>query len=258
MRYGATVLTFALACFGQQSQFEVATLKRSPPPQGPTIDINLGRAMNGKVTLGNATLSDCIKFAYGLAADAQLAGPDWINSRSDVRFDVVGQAPPDTSREQLLLMLRNLLAERLKLQVHRENRDLPHLALVRGRNQLKLTPSTAAEGTPGVYTGPGKIINPRISMETLVMLLSRFERQTIVDRTELSGFYQLKLEWTPERVRMLPPRPDGSPVMLNGIPADGPSLATAIQEQLGLKLESRKGPIEVLVVDHAEQTPAAN
>ena len=155
-------------------------------------------------------------------------------------------------------MLQNLLAERLKLAVHREERELAHLALVRGRSAPKLAESTAAEGAPGAVTNIGRINSPRMSMETLTMLLSRFERKTIVDRTDLKGFFQVRLEWTPESIRILPPRPDGTPVLLNGIPADGPSLVTAVQEQLGLRLESRKGPIEVLVIDHVEQTPSEN
>ncbi len=73
-------------------EFDAATLKRSPPPPGDTININLGTARNGKVALTNATLSDCIKFAYSLASDAQLSGPDWINSGT-MRYDVVAEAP---------------------------------------------------------------------------------------------------------------------------------------------------------------------
>jgi uncharacterized protein (TIGR03435 family) len=87
-------------------------------------------------------------------------------------------------------------------------------------------------------------------MQTLAVLLSRFERQTVIDMTGLKGFYDVKLEWTPD----FPPQ-------VNGVPAEtapGPSLFTAVQEQLGLKLESRKGPVDVVVVDHAEQVPAEN
>ena len=79
-------------------EFEVATVKPSPPPEGDLININLGTARNGRLTFGNASLSDCLKFAYGIVSDAQLAGPDWIKSKS-VRFDIVAQAAPDASRE---------------------------------------------------------------------------------------------------------------------------------------------------------------
>ena len=86
-------------------------------------------------------------------------------------------------------------------------------------------------------------------MLTLVTLLSRFERQTVIDRTGLEGPFELNLEWTPE---------DGTKATADVQDSTGPSLFTAIQEQLGLKLESRKGPLDVLVVDHAGKVPAAN
>ena len=85
------------AALAQQSGFDVAAVKLSAPPEGDLININLGRATHGKVTLSNATLSDCIKFAYDLSSDAQISGPDWIRS-GPPRFDIVAQAPPGTPR----------------------------------------------------------------------------------------------------------------------------------------------------------------
>jgi uncharacterized protein (TIGR03435 family) len=231
-----------IAALANAQSFEVATLKLSPPPQGNEININIGTARNGRVTLGNATLSDCLRFAYGLVSDAQLAGPDWI--RSGVRFDVDGRAPADTPRDQLLLMLRTLLAERLKLMVHNDQRELPFLALVTSKGGPKFSESKAdPDARARNVTAGGHISAVQLSMPVLAVLLSRFERQTILDRTGLTGSYDVKLEWA------LPPGADG---------AAGPSIYTALQEQLGLKLESRKGPVDVLVVDHAEKTPAEN
>src|SRR5258708_11708128 len=85
------------ATSAQTPQFDVATVKASPPPKGDTININLGQIVNGRVIFTNASLGDCIKFAYGIVADAQLVGPDWIKSR-DPHYDVVAQAPPETPR----------------------------------------------------------------------------------------------------------------------------------------------------------------
>lgn len=79
--------------------FEVATVKSSPPPEGDSININLGTVRNGQLTLTNASLSDCIRFAYGLVSDAQIAGPDWVKSKA-VRFDIVAKAPPDTQKHR--------------------------------------------------------------------------------------------------------------------------------------------------------------
>ena len=242
-----TVLaTLALA----QSSYEVATVKLSPPPPGDLININLGTVLNGRLTLTNATVADCVKFAYGLAADPQLAGPDWIRTGA-VRLDVDARAPSDTPREVMLQMLQSLLAERMHLVVHREPREMSYLALVPAKSGPKLTavdPPTAPVNAP---SGAGRIDSPRMPMSTLARLLSRFERQTVLDMTGLPGFYRVKLDWTVENNRA-----GASPE-----PADlgaGPSLYVAIQQQLGLRLEARKGPVEVLVVDSVARTPAEN
>src|SRR5215831_17281272 len=107
---------------GSQPEFEVATVKASPPPPGDRININLGTVRNGRVTFTNASLSDCLKFAYGIVSDEQISGPDWTKSKT-VRFDIVAQAPPSTTQEQLQLMLQALLADRLKLALHHEQKE---------------------------------------------------------------------------------------------------------------------------------------
>src|SRR5690349_7035321 len=106
----------------QQPVFEVATVKRDPPvAPGTPLPVNLGSFRNGTAMLTNTTLSECIQFAYGIVSDAQISGPDWIKSR-DVRFDIVGKTGPDVTREQAVLMMQSLLAERLKLTMHHEPR----------------------------------------------------------------------------------------------------------------------------------------
>ena len=201
----------------------------------------LGSVRNGKLTFANASLSDCLKFAYGLVSDAQISSPDWVKSR-EVRFDIVAQPPAGTPDDQIPCMLQTLMADRLKLAVHREPKDLSFLALAKGKNGPKFHVSTAPASTPtGIQYG-GRMASSRISMPKLALLLSRFERQTILDRTGLGGFYDLKLEWAPDGATDNP----------------GPSLYTAVQEQLGLKLEARKGPVEIILVDNAEKVPADN
>lgn len=235
-------------CLSRAQTFDVATVKPSPPPEGDKIFINTGRALNGKVEFSNASLSDCIKFAYGISSDAQLDAPDWAKSK-DVRYDIVGQAPPETPRETLQVMVQKLLAERLKLVLHGEQRVLPYLALVADKVPLKMQPAKDPSAQPTSFNVAGRIVNPAMRMSTLAMLLSRFERQTILDRSGLKGPYDVHLEWGP----------DGAPILINGEPADSrPSLATALREQLGLKLESRKGPVEVLVVDSVNKAPVEN
>ena len=154
-------------------------------------------------------------------------------------------------------MLRNLLADRLKLSVHTEKKERSFLALVVAKNGPKLLPAT-----PDAPRGPqiaGRILHPEMPMDGFATLLSRFERQTVLDMTGLKGSYTVDLQWIPDAVRERAFQGGPSP-LVNGQPVDanGPSLYTALQEQLGLRLESRRGPVDVLVVDRAEKVPADN
>jgi uncharacterized protein (TIGR03435 family) len=240
----ATVLAIAQI---SRPAFEVATVKLSPPPTGNFININIGGFRNGKLTFANASLSDCVKFAYGIVSDEQLSGPDWIKSL-EVRFDIVAQAAPDTPRDQLEIMLQALLADRLKLTVHHEQKQLSYMALIPGKNGPKLRavkPDPASAANPAAR---GHINGGQMSMKLLATLLSRFEREIVVDQTGLSGPFEVKLDWTPDDG--VAPKADDAPT--------GPSIYAALQEQLGLRLEARKGPLDVLVVDHAEKVPSDN
>jgi uncharacterized protein (TIGR03435 family) len=226
--------------------FDAATVKTGGPvlPNG-NININTGRILNGVVTLANATLSDCLLFAYSLTTADQIAGPDWINVKS-VRFEVTGKAPPETPQAQLLLMLQALLKQRFQLALHTEQREMAHYDLVVGKNGPKIEESTvsAQEGT-GAARLDG-IRSNHMNMTKLATLLSRMTRMPVIDKTGLTGFYQFDLRYANE----VSPVPEENPA--------GPSIFTAVQEQLGLKLESKKGPVEVLVIDHAEKIPLEN
>ena len=244
----------------QQPQFEVSTVKRGPPVSpGTPLRVNLGSFRNGTAMLTNTTLSECIQFAYGIVSDTQIAGPDWIKSR-DVRFDIVAKTGPDVPREQALLMMQSLLTDRLKLVVHHEPRDMSFLALVVAKNGPKLASANLqvpAEQIPAPI--PGRLSSPRMLMPVLATLISRFERQIVMDQTGLNGLFSVDLQWAPDALRNRPAQ-DGAAPLLNGQPLnpDGPSLPTALQEQLGLRLESRKGPVDLLIVDSAEKVPADN
>jgi uncharacterized protein (TIGR03435 family) len=230
------------------SRFEVATLKLSAPPPGDLININLGTFRGGRLTLTNVTLSDILKFSYELVSDAQLSGPGWIK---DIRFDVVAEAPDNTEPAELHKMTQALLAERLHLTLRREQRVLPYLALVVAKNGPKLQLVRHLDAGPS--RGPqvrGHITHPQMPLSMLAALLSRFERQTIVDRTGLAGLFQIDLEWTPDNAAL--PADDTAP------PPERPSLFAAVQGQLGLKLEPRRGPLEVLVVEGAAKVPEEN
>jgi len=225
-------------------EFEVATVKRSAPIVGDLVNINLGTVQNGVVTLTNATLSECLRFAYGLVSEEQISGPDWINSRA-VRFDIVAKAPAGADAGTLPLMMQALLAERLKVVLHHEPKTLSYLALTVGKNGARLKPAIPGGRRISVS---GRIASGEMTMGLLATLLSRFERQIVVDQTGLRGEFAVQLEWTPENRAAAPVTETTS----------GISLFSAVQQQLGLKLELRKGPLDALVIDRAEKIPSDN
>jgi uncharacterized protein (TIGR03435 family) len=232
-------MLFALAMTAGAQTFEVATVKLSPPPVGNTIAINLGALRGGQLYFNNVTLNDLVKFGFELVSNEQLTGPAWMNQ---TRFDIVALAGSTTAPAALHAMMRNLLTERFKLQVRHEQRILPHLALVLGKNGAKLK-AVEIQAEPNVGTQVrGRINHPQMPMSGLVTLLSRFERQTVIDQTGLTGTYEIKLEWSPDQTQE----------------SDRPSLFSAVQEQLGLRLESRRAPLDVLVITDASKTPEEN
>jgi len=129
---GAVVLVTAVAGAQSRPAFDVASLKPSPPAVGDKIYINLGTARHGMLTLSNACLADCLRYAYSITNNEQIAGPDWIKFK-DVRFDIEAKAPPDTPLPRLREMLQTLLTERFKLEYHTTQKTMSYVALVVGR-----------------------------------------------------------------------------------------------------------------------------
>ena len=232
------LLVVALIAAGQT--FDVATVKLSPPPVGNSIMINLGALRGDQLSFDNVTMNDLVKYAFELVSNAQLTGPAWIN---ETRYNIIAKVAPATPPTAMHAMMRNLLSERFKLEVRREQKVLPHLALVLGKEGTKLH---AVEVQSDPTVGPqvrGRINHPQMPMSGLVTLLSRFEGQTVVDETGLKDTYEIKLEWAPD----------------TSVTQDArPGLLTAVQEQLGLKLESRRSPLEVLVIVGASRIPEDN
>src|SRR5260221_12024471 len=135
IRRSTAVLAFTITALAQAPSFDVASVKPSAPPAGDLYRANLGTAFHGEVLLSNATLSDCLKFAYGLSNDTQLEGPVWITDKS-IRFDIQAKAAPDTPRPRLLEMLQALLTERFRLTLHREQKVRSYMALSAGKKAL--------------------------------------------------------------------------------------------------------------------------
>jgi uncharacterized protein (TIGR03435 family) len=229
-----------------QPEFDVASVKRVDISKlGDLISMNIGTVRGNELTFNNATLNDCIRFAYGVASNSQIDGPDWIRSKQ-VLYDIDAKSPSNTTREQLQTMMQGLLADRFKLVIHREHKVLSHYALVAAKGGLKMRP---IKDVPLDYQGitNGGHIDSILPMPMLANLLSRFETELpIIDQTGLIGMFPIKLEWSSKQVGM------GAEAGL------GPSLFTALQEQLGLKLEHQKGPIDVLMVESAEKVPRQN
>jgi uncharacterized protein (TIGR03435 family) len=244
--------TMLLACaisslaFAQSPTFEVASVKPEGPPEGDTYNANLGRIEHGELTMANVTLSEAVRFAWAINNDAQVSGPDWIKSK-EIRYQVHAKAAPDASRTQIRLMLQALLTDRFQLKTHLEQRELAHLELSRSNKPLKIHAMIEGSDASQNKNWMGHIVSNGITMEVLTTVLSRFLRQPILDHTGLEGRYALELTWTPE------PR-GGEPAE----PAPGPTIYSAVQEQLGLKLEARKSPVPVILVDSAERVPIGN
>jgi uncharacterized protein (TIGR03435 family) len=239
-------LIFSALAFAQSPTFEVASVKPEGPPEGDVYFANLGRIDHGELTMGNVTLSEAVRFAWGVNNDAQVAGPDWIKSK-EIRYAVHAKTAPDASRAQIRQMLQALLTDRFRLKTHVEQRELAHLELSRSNKPLKIHPMTEASDASHNQNGMGHIISNGQTMEQLTTVLSRFLRQPILDNTGLEGRYALELTWQPEG--RAAENPDAAPA---------PSIYAAVQEQLGLKLEARKSPVPVIVVDSAERVPVGN
>ncbi len=243
-----TTLLSVLCLAGALAQpaFDVASVKPGGPvrPDG-LLDIILGTAIHGTVTLSNTTLSECIRYAYGFSNEQQIEGPDWIRDRS-IRFSIIAKAPPETSVGQLRLMLQALLKERFRLEMHRQLRKLTHLDLLVGKNGPKMPRSEGDEPNGRRYYGTGRLSYMHLTMDRLAVSLSRLLKQPVFNKTALDGAYDVELNW----------QPDDAPADTDA--AVKPDIFTAVQQQLGLRLAVSKDPLDVMVLDRADKAPAAN
>ena len=255
------VVFWADAAAGQSqppplSAFTVATIK----PTAAKDDSFAYRVLpGGQLTAMGVTLKFLIMQAYQVRAFQVSGGPNWVAAD---RWDI--QAKPEgiegrPSSAQEAVMVRALLEDRFQLKAHRETKDMPIYALVTAKDGPKLA-ATADTSVHGGRTPPGAWSLKNVGTADLVRYLSQQLSRTVIDKTGLSGHYDVKLEWTPQHSEGgpealgLPVTPDGA---TPGASTVGPSIFTAIQEQLGLKLESTRGPVEIVVIDRAEK-PSAN
>ena len=248
-------LAWATLASAQSPAFEVASVRENRSVNSRT----LMDAAGGRYTVTNASLRILILNAFGLQ-DAQLVGaPGWI---SDTRYDIAavrGAAPV----EQIPAMMRQLLADRFKLKTHAETREMTMYALVMARADRRAGASLKAvscEGRPLLpqagtlpcntrFIGPGRLRAGGLTMAEFAPLLTTLVDRIVIDRSGLDGRYDFDLTWTPEQPAKDAPVNDRLPAA----DTSGVSVFTALQEQLGLRLNGQRGPVDVLVVDNIER-----
>lgn len=244
------LLTFVTECEARgQSQpgtappaFEVASVKPTGrPPESGSTGWTVG---HGSFTARAAWVRGLIAFAHGVHAAQVHGGPGWVDTE---QYDVIAKAESrDANPDQIKAMLRTLLADRFKLVVHREAKEMPVYTLVVGKNGSKMQEAKEGEKTFANVVGPGHLVFTGMNMLGLVITLSNTLGNPIIDKTGLTGFYDFKLDWT----NPLWQKPGKNSEQLND---SLPDLFGAVQDQLGLKLDAGKGPAEIVVIDRIER-----
>ena len=289
MNKALLLIVSATAAFAQNAarpEFEVATIRPSAPAlqDGVTAGVRIDGA---QIRCAFLTLKDYIGIAYRIKL-YQVSGPDWLGSE---RFDISGTVPAGMPTSQFPDMLQSLLEERFKLKVHRDKKDFPVYVLEVGKSGLKLQESapdpdlakadakapvnvTGSGGSQGIAINYGRGTSytfannrfeaKRFTMELFSANLERFVDRPIVDMTNLKGTYDIVLDVTQEDYRAMLIRagvnagvslPPEALRLLDS--ASVASLLDAIQK-LGLKLDARKAPLDLLVIDDAQKTPTEN
>jgi uncharacterized protein (TIGR03435 family) len=227
-------------------EFDVASIKLAPPASKPgSVSTHISvwapkGADPGKLDYYNMSLVEIMGQAYRVQQN-QIESAD---SLLPDRFDIHAIIPAGTAADQIPPMLQTLLRDRFKLALHRETRQLPVYALTTAKNGSKLKPAESASGITSDTNRTGWHVSAKTTMPQFAEFLARKLDRIVVDETSLSGAFEIVL--------------DAAPYSLDGSQdAAGPSIFTALQEQLGLKLEARKAPVEILIVDHAER-PSEN
>jgi len=269
--------------------FEVASIKPSAPVTDGRMMVRMETTPGGRWNASGVTVSMLIQQAYDVRSYQIIGGPGWLNTE---RYDIVAKAEtPDINRESVRVLLQSLLAERFNLQTHRETKELPIYELVIGKDGHKLKKSEVQPDTPPetppadagraaqpggaprgnfgaapasapprgasmIRMGRGQLNAQGIQISGITQMLAQQLGRPVIDKTDIKGNYDFNLQWTPDETqRGIGIAGMDRPAADSPLPADtsGPSLFTAVQEQLGLKLEASKGPVETLVIDRVEK-----
>lgn len=250
-------------------QFDVASVK---PDESGRAGSDGFQVAYGTLTVRNVSLKMLIQAAYRTQGPRILGGPTWLSSD---RYDVIAKGPATANKEQVWLMLQSLLADRFKVHLHSESKDLPiyELQVAKGgpklpkRDDSDCGDASSPDPSGRLSVNPcgalvsfwapqgGVIQGQKVGIPELANTLTAFVDRPVVDRTGLRGTFDVELRWTPDDYHFAAGQSEVPHVAES--PEPGPSIIAAVQEQLGLKLTSVKGPIEVLVIDHAEK-PTGN
>jgi uncharacterized protein (TIGR03435 family) len=249
----ATLPLCSQAPTSAEPSFDVASIKPSAPGTRDSLAIQPG----GRFVSNGFSLKALIGLAWRLKGFELSGGDSWtasdrwsIEAKADAVPAVPDWAPPYIP-EVIAARLRALLEDRFALRTHRETRTLPVYVLTVGRNGPKHAPDDPSAPPGSLRAGPGAIIGSAVTMDQFVIVLSRLMDRPLIDKTGLKSSYNLSLHFAPESA---PRAASGSP---ESPASEDPSIFTAIQEQLGLKLESTQEPVDVLVIDSA-QRPTEN
>ena len=215
----------------------------------------------GRFTASNCSLNLLIQYAYGVLRYQISGARDWVQSD---RYDIAAKAEGDPQVPEMPAMVQRLLEDRFQLKYHWETKEAAgYYLVVKKTGQLRQAEPRGCP--PGKFpsapcgalrNSPGHTQGNQLTAAQLAGSLSFFVQGFVLDKTNLTGKYDVELQWTPEPIRMQSSTPPGTgPLPLDQ--ATGSSIFTALQEQLGLKLESAKGPVKTLVIDQAER-PSEN
>jgi uncharacterized protein (TIGR03435 family) len=253
---------------GPRESFEVASIKPSDPnARNTSVHVNRG----GVFQASNINLKFLIRVAYHVQDFQVSGGPAWITSErydidaksaegggSDVDPRKMSEAQRDEFEKRMMSRIQNLLADRFSLTIHRETKEMPVYELVVAKGGPRLTPAPPddGKGPRGMRMRPGAFEGMGATLPMLAQTLSDATSRKVIDKTGITGNYNFQLDWTPTPGQMVPP-PGPENESLPQPDPSGPSIFTAVEEQLGLKLQATKGPVEVIVVDRAEK-PSGN
>jgi uncharacterized protein (TIGR03435 family) len=257
MKTLAILTVFGLSinhCHCQTLAFEVASITPCTPdtPEPPGEHMGMVRFIypGGNFTAKATSIKYLLEWAYGILPAQHSGGPSWLETQ---RYDILAKAPADSTDHQMKLMVRTLLADRFKLKLHTEEKEVPVILVSLGKNEPKLYPAKEGEVHslkvmpqmgPDQKPNSFHVVATRFSLEELNETFARQLGRVIVDQTGLKGEFDFALDMTPDEER---PNPLDPAIVIG-----------AMRDQLGLTVKSQKGPVNIYVIDSIEMVPAGN